>query len=51
MIFVYALAGGFALAGVVVAFRNLRRRRNINRRRLESLGVVESHRQARPFDE
>lgn len=51
MIFVYALAGGFMLAGVVVGLRRLRLRRSINRRRLESLGVVESHRQARPFDE
>jgi hypothetical protein len=47
---VVAAAGGFALAGVVVAFRTWRRRRNIERRRLESLGIVESHREVRPRD-
>jgi hypothetical protein len=42
---VVAAAGGFVLAGVVVAFRTWRRRRDINRRRLESLGTVDAHRE------
>jgi hypothetical protein len=42
------LAGAFVLAGVAVGFRRLFR--SSERRRLKSLGVVESHRQARPHD-
>jgi hypothetical protein len=40
-----ALALGFALAGVVVGFRAWRRRRDIDRRRLASLGTVDAHRE------
>lgn len=44
------LAGAFVLAGVSLAVRTIVRRRSSERRRLASLGTVESHRQARPFD-
>lgn len=42
---VLPLAVGFTLAGVVVGLRAWRRRRNIERRRLASLGTVDAHRE------
>ena len=42
------LAGAFAVAGVALLARAFTRRRSSERRRLASLGTVESHREARP---
>jgi hypothetical protein len=47
-VLILILAGAFVAAGVALGVRRLFR--TTERRRLASLGVVESHRQARPHD-
>jgi hypothetical protein len=46
------IAGGILLAGGVltIGVRTIVRRRSTERRRLDSLGVVEAHREVRPRD-
>lgn len=44
------LAGGFALAGLYLLARRIARRPSSERRRLASLGRVDSHREARRDD-